>query len=456
MRCAHRTRTPFLALSLLAALSGCATVRGRPVDRTRQVARALQGGRARSVILLIGDGMSDTEITMARNYHVGAAGRLALDTLPLTGAYTTYAVQEDNPALPQYVVDSAASATAWATGQKTSNHRLSTAAGTGRSLTTILEMAQAKGFATGNVTTAELTDATPAALAAHVNDRKCQGPADMGPCPGFAKSARGPGSIAEQLVDHHVDVLLGGGRQRFDQVITSGPYAGQTVLQSAIAQGYVLVTDAAGLRRLVPGQKVLGLFAPAEMSSEWSGAPAQAFPGSGPQRCREQQRPVSEPSLAEMTRAALDLLEHSPSGGERGFFLQVEGASIDKHAHVADPCGQIGETIAFDGAVRVALDYASANPDTLLVVTGDHAHSAQIVPLPDATNHSPGVFSTLLTADGAPMTISYATNVRGRFQEHTGAQVHIAASGPQAANVTGLTDQTDLFRTMARALGLED
>src|SRR5262245_24704063 len=141
----------------------------RTGDRSAVVERAIQPGRARNVILMIGDGMGDSEITMARNYHVGAAGRLALDSLPMTGTWTTYAVQEANPSLPDYVTDSAAGTTAWATGQKTSNGRLATAAGSDLPLQTIIELAQRHGLRTGSVTTAELTDATPAALVAHIN-----------------------------------------------------------------------------------------------------------------------------------------------------------------------------------------------------------------------------------------------------------------------------------------------
>ncbi len=432
-----------------AAWLGCAG----PADQTALFDGARWGGRARSVILLIGDGMGDSEITMARNYQVGAAGRLALDALPMTGAYTTYSVQEENPARPDYVADSAASATAWATGHKTSARRLSTAPGTDQPLLTILELAQQKGLRTGSVTTADLTDATPAALAAHVNHRACQGPADMALCPRYWKSAGGLGSIAEQTVDHHVDVLLGGGRERFQQVIDAGPHAGQTVVQSAVAQGYTVVANAAELEAVRGGQRLLGLFAAGDMSLEWGGEPAAAYPGSGPQRCIEQHRTDTEPGLAAMTLKAIELLDRAPRR-RRGFFLQVEGAAIDKRDHAADPCGQIGETIAFDAAVGVALAYARQYPDTLVVVTGDHAHTSQIIPAPEATDHSPGVFSTLVTADGVPMTIGYATNLPGRKQEHTGTQLRIAAQGPQASRVAGVTDQTELFTTMARALSL--
>jgi alkaline phosphatase len=416
------------------------------------LARALNEGRARSAILLIGDGLGDSEITIARNYQVGAAGRLALDRLPFTGACTTYVVQEANPALPDYVGDSAATATAWATGHKTSHGRLSTAPQSDQPLKTLLELAQEKELRTGNVSTAELTDATPAALDAHVNQRNCEGPADMALCPKYARAAGGPGSIAEQTVDHHVDVLLGGGRRRFEQTIEGGPYAGQTVIQSAIAQGYTVIGLAPALSAIQPGGKLLGLFAAGNMAPEWRGEPAKRYPGSGPQRCVEGVRPPNEPSLATMTRKAIELLDHDAA---HGFFLQVEGASIDKWEHAADPCRQIGETVAFDAAVQVALEYAAAHPDTLIVVTGDHAHTSQIVPPPQPKDHSPGVFSTLITADGANMTVQYATNLPGRSQEHTGTQIRIAAQGPQAVNVVGVSDQTALFALIARALGLQ-
>ncbi|KOP27117.1 alkaline phosphatase [Hapalosiphon sp. MRB220] len=423
-------------------------------DYPKLVRKSVFGGRAKNVILFIGDGMGDSEITIARNYSVGAAGRLALDTLPLTGEYTTYALQESNPKLPDYVTDSAASGTGWATGNKTSNGRISTTAGTDQDLKTILEIAKEKGFRTGNVTTAELTDATPAVLMSHVSDRSCQGPQDMAKCPQDKKSEGGAGSITEQAIDHDVDVLLGGGKQRFDQVIDGGEYKGKTVIQAAQAQGYDVVTSAAELQSAQPGTKILGLFSPGNMSLEWGGEPAIPYPGSGPQRCQENLRPADEPSLPDMTTKAISLLERQ-SRGKTGFFLQVEGASIDKRDHAGNPCEQIGETVAFDQAVKAGLEYAKQHPDTLVVVTADHGHTSQIIPQPTETDHSPGEFSTLITADNAEMTVNYATNLPTRSQEHTGTQVRIAAQGPQAANVVGVIDQTDLFHIIARAIGAE-
>nr|CAG38708.1 putative lividomycin-phosphate phosphatase [Streptomyces lividus] len=409
---------------------------------------------ARNVILLIGDGMGDSEITLARDYTVGAGGRLNLDRFPSTGTYTTYSV--DSRGRPDYVTDSAASASAWSTGHKTVNGRISKSPGTDTALPTILELARAKGLATGSVTTAELTDATPAAMAAHATDRDCQGPADMAACPRDTIARGGPGSIAEQSVRLRPDVLLGGGRQRFDQKITQGPYRGMTVTQQAEKLGYRVVTDAGGLRTAAPGQPLLGLFAPGAIPVEWTGRPAAAG-GTAPQRCvtANPARPAGTPSLEQQTAKALELLEaraRAGGGADRGFFLQVEGASIDKQDHEADPCGQIGETAAFDRAVKVARDYAARHPDTLVIATADHGHSSQIVPL-DAS--PPSLWSTLITDEGGRLKVAYATtDAPEDGQEHTGTQVRIAAQGPYAERVEGVTDQTELFTTITKALGL--
>jgi alkaline phosphatase len=386
-------------------------------DRSLEVAAQAKASHseAKYVIFLLGDGMGQSEITIARNYQYGAAGRLpGIDTPPLTGDITTYALQEDDPSKPEYVTDSAASGTGWATG---------------------------------NVSTAEITDATPAVLASHVNARGCQGPADMAACPKYKKSAGGPGSIAEQAVDHSSDVILGGGKGRFDQMIDGGPYTGKTVVDQAKALGYSVVTDAAGLDAVKQGP-VLGLFNKGNMSLEWKGLPADT-PVTGPQVCRENQRPASEPSLAAMTQKAIDLLLAKNS---KHFYLQVEGASIDKQDHAAAPCEQIGETIAFDNAIQVALAFAKTHPKTLIVVTADHSHSSQIV---EPGSEIQGLGSILATKEGAPMEISYGTAPKGGSQSHTGAQLRAAAQGPQSANVVGIHDQTELYHLLARATGVE-
>ena len=183
-----------IAVATVAAVgAGVAVGTSDHPDRTQAVKSAIKGGKAKNVIFMLGDGMGDSEITAARYYAYGAGGSLpGIDALPLTGEATTYSLIEDPGApdhgKPDYVPDSAATGTAWATGPKTSNGRISTTIDD-KSLPTILEQAQKAGFVTGNVSTAEITDATPAVLDSHINDRGCQGPANMANCPAYVKPA---------------------------------------------------------------------------------------------------------------------------------------------------------------------------------------------------------------------------------------------------------------------------
>lgn len=454
-------------------------------DRSEAVKSAIDGGGAKNVILLIGDGMAESEITSARNYQLGAAGRFeGIDSLPLTGDKTTFSVQEDPPNKPDYDPESASTATAFSTGKKTSDGRISTLPGTTDpdneegNPDTIGELAKNGGLATGLVTTARLTDATPAAPSAHVPSRDCEGPEDtQEQCPTYSKPA-GPGSIAEQQIDNPmaggegVDVLLGGGSNKYDQMTRDR----RTVAQEAAAKGYNVIRNASELGD-ADGPKLLGLFDkteepgnsdpqdivdPGNLQPEWRGQPATfketAANGGEGQTCNEDNpsRSDEEPDLDQMTDKALELLTRDE---DRGFFLEVEGASIDKRAHTAQPCEQIGETVAFDRAVKKALDFARADGNTLVIVTGDHGHASQIVES-DPASEPIGCSSILRTkVDGAPMRITYATVPEATggtcvIQEHTGTQIRIAAEGPQAANFVGLTDDTDSFTTVVRALGL--
>ena len=177
----------------------------------------------RNVILIIGDGMDDQQITIARNYLVGARGRLTLDSMPLRGVSQVLTISEAGE--PVYVADSANSATSMATGETTSRGRISTSAGTDKPITTIAEMASAAGFKTGLVSTASVTDATPAAFIAHISLRYCENPeaihgakfvsVTLPSCPQYTRARGGPGSISEQIAGAEVDVVLGGGMRNF-------------------------------------------------------------------------------------------------------------------------------------------------------------------------------------------------------------------------------------------------
>jgi alkaline phosphatase len=426
------------------------------------------GGKARSVIYFLGDGMGTQEITAARYYQYGAAGKMNIDQLQFTGFKTTWSVKPAAapPYLPDYDPDSASTGTAWATGQKTIDERISQGPSSaesvpGKNLKTVLEIAQEQGRRVGNVSTAEITDATPAVLASHMSLRGCQSPANtQATCSTETKAAGGPGSIAEQMVDHKLDVMLGGGRNRFNAAggqINGGPDNGKTVEESAARQGIKEVNTAAELGALkLSDAPVLGLFNNGNMTTEWTGPVAIRGDGNPAHRCVTTNRPANEPSLADMTRKALELLS-SPkpgkgAGKDRGFFLQVEGASIDKQDHAANACAQIGETVAFDDAVGVALQYQRHHPDTLIVVSADHSHTSQIVGEDTTGANSPtGYSDNLTTKDGQTMRITYGTAggvspaAAPPSQQHTGAVVPVWAGGPGAAKVLGTTDQTDSF-----------
>ena len=422
-------------------------------DLTEALKASLINTPAKNVILFIGDGMGDSEITVARNYAEGAGGYFAgIDALPITGQYTHYALNKDT-GKPDYVTDSAASATAWSTGVKTYNGAL------GVDIKevphqTILELAKANGLATGDISTSELQDATPAALVSHVTGRKCYGPQETAEkCASNALENGGAGSITEQYLTTRADLVMGGGAKSFAQLATAGDYKGQSLMDQAKALGFTIVTTADEMKALTVADQdkpVIGLFAEGNLPVSWTG-PKATYHGNLDQpaiTCAPNaERPTTQPSLADMTTKAIELL----SVNEKGFFLQVEGASIDKQDHAANPCGQIGETIDLDAAVQVGLAFAKEHGDTLVIVTADHAHSSQIVE--DGTE-APGLTAALTTKDGAVMTISYG-NSEGDSQGHTGSQLRIAAFGPHAGNVSGLTDQTDLYYTMRDALGLK-
>jgi len=227
----------------------------------------------------------------------------------------------------------------------------------------------------------------------------------------------------------------------------------KTLREQADLRGYQWVNNASELAKVTEANQkkpLIGLFSEGNMPVRWEG-PKATYHGNIDQpavTCTvNPKRDESVPTLAQMTEKAIDLLK----GNENGFFLQVEGASIDKQDHAANPCGQIGETVDLDEAVQKALDFARKDGNTLVVVTADHAHSSQIV-APDTK--APGLTQALNTKDGAVMVISYG-NSEDESQEHTGSQLRVAAYGPHAANVVGLTDQTDLFFTMKSAMGLK-
>ena len=196
-------------------------------------------------------------------------------------------------------------------------------------------------------------------------------------------------------------------------------------------------------------QPLLGLFSPGNMPVRFAPLLATTGGANGPaQACQPEPTSSQVPPLRTMTSKAIQLLSANKAGKKNGFFLQVESASIDKKDHAADACGQIGETQQLDEAVKVALDFARKQGDTLVIVTADHAHTSQLV-----DGNTPGLTVKLATNEGSDMIVAYGTAAAGGSQQHTGSQLRVAGYGPGAANLVGLIDQTDLNFIIRRAFG---
>ena len=415
-------------------------------DQTSTIKAAIQKPGAKNVILIIGDGMGDSEITIGRNYLVGAGGALGgLDALPLTGQMTHYSLKKDGKT--DYTPDSAATGTEWATGVKTYDNAISVDIHE-KPYQTILQYAKQSGRATGNVTTSEIQDATPAVQVAHISQRSCYGPvATSAKCASFAKENGGLGSISEQLLDTRPDVTLGGGSATFAEKATAGKWAGKTLEQQAKERGFHYITaksDLTGVSAANQKKPLLGLFSAGNMPVKFAPLLATADGATkAAASCKANPDFSSVPALGTMTTKAIDLLTKNDSGKKNGFFLQVESASIDKKDHAADACGQIGETDQINDAIKAALKFAKKDGNTLVIVTADHAHTSQIV-----DGATPGPTAKVLTTEGSEMLIAYGTAPFGGSQQHTGSQVRVAGYGPGAANVVGLIDQTDLHFIM--------
>lgn len=435
----------------------------------------------RQVILIIGDGMDDPQISIARNYLAGARGRLLLDELPLRSSSQVLTVEDKVDGKTIYVADSANSATSMATGIVTSRGRIATTAGGDKDVTTIMEIAAAAGFKTGIVTTASVTDATPASFATHVRLRFCENPSlmeeisyygvDLGECKVDLKSNGGPGSIAVQLADSSLDVILGGGSKHF-AIKTRESDA--TVLQLAQANGFEAVATAKELSTTNPNKRLLGLFAEGTLPVKMRGENGRVAEKPGPSflnqiskyfgsvnipetmKCEANPKFSTVPSLKQMTDTAL---AHLAQNNTRGFFLMIESASIDKQAHKRNACGSIGEVQQLIDALESSLAYAKDNPNTLVLVTADHAQAAQLIPdeslyadfpLPI---YSPGYIARITTLEGTTLAVNYATTNFDQ-EDHTGATVPLYGNKESLGLVPPFIQQRELFEISRDYLGL--
>ncbi|UCD50698.1 MAG: alkaline phosphatase [Phycisphaerales bacterium] len=345
--------------------------------------------KVRNVIICIGDGMGLSQVTLARLRATGPAGKLHMERLPVSGIIRTHSSDH-------LVTDSAAAGTALSSGIKTKNGMIGQGPD-GSPYRTILEAAQASGMATGLVATSTITHATPASFASHVKSRK------MEP------------DIAEQLLANRVNVLLSGGRKFF--LPKSDPNSGRDDERDLVAEareaGYAYAETAWQLRS-VNAPYLLGLF-------QYEGLTTSP----------------PEPMLALMTRKAIQCLRNardSAPGPKKGFFLMVEGSQIDWACHSNDADSCVRQTLLFDEAVKVAIDFALADGRTLLIVTADHETGG------------------LTIADGSLKGTD--AKVKWSTDGHTGTPVPVFALGPNAERFAGVYDNTEITKRLAPMLGI--
>jgi alkaline phosphatase len=291
--------------------------------------------QAKNIILMIGDGMGPAHVQATWLYATRQLGKNLAMTEVMEKGRIAFVV---NDTLDSTVSESAEAATQMATGVKVHVKAISVGPD-GKVLKTILEMAKEKGKGTGLVTTSGITDATPAAFAAHVDNRAKE---DI---------------IADQLVKSGVNIIFGGRRSFFLPEAEKGRRKdGRNLLQEARQNGYAVVETAEGMKQ-AQGEKILGLFNNGNMLFEIDRKGSQ------------------EPGLAEMTAKALGVL----SRNKDGFFLMVEAGRIDHAAHHNDIGAVISDTLAFDEAIKVAYEFQKKNPDTFLMITGDHETGGLVV-----------------------------------------------------------------------------
>lgn len=453
-------------------------------------------GPAKNVILFIADGMDVTTSTAARileGQMAGGSGEdhyLTFETLPFTGFSKTYTTNTQ-------VADSAGTATAMLSGRKTKSGvinidqtvaRADCEGSLGKELPTILEIAQETGRSAGVVTTTRLTHATPAALYAHAADRDWEADKDLpegAPCKDIALQ------LIEAAQAYDLVVAMGGGRTNFLPAATPDPeYPNRMGVRKdardlmaawrGIGNRYRVATTATELATMGKRDNVLGLFEPSHMMFEHDRVASEA----------------DEPSLAEMTRFAIERL----SRDRAGYVLLVEGGRVDHAHHGGNAYRALTETIAFDAAVETALEMTDPE-DTLVIVTADHGHTMAFAGYPQRGNPIHGVVRSVDSA-GAPLslpqqagdqkpytTLSYANGpgakitpaIEGRpasrpfvdpdealdpdyrqqalvplFSEtHGGQDVAIYARGPGAHYLSGVHEQTIIYYVMEDALRRE-
>jgi alkaline phosphatase len=373
---------------------------------------------AKNIIYIQGDGMGLGQRDLIRLATKGRYGELELNKLPVAGLVRTTSVDPD-----EIVTDSAAAATALATGHKTRNGVVGMDP-KGRPVETILELAKRAGKSTGLVTTAQVTGASPAAFAAHVPSRDLQS------------------DIAKQYIENvRPDVLLGGGEDWWFPKGNPGqwpdkpgeesrsPYG--NLVEKAQRTGYTYVRNATELRQ-TRSNRLLGLFSNEDMvdyGPEGVGKYAPRVP------------------LQQMARKALDVLSQNP----RGFFLFLEEEGIDGLSHDNNTPGVIDAGRALDTTVAEVMRFVATHPDTLVIINGDHETGGLSIQDYDTDEEKTdprqdGPFP--IPGSKLRFAVDWTTN------SHSGTDTPLTATGPGSDRLGRVQDNTEVYAAMRAAARL--
>ncbi len=385
----------------------------------------------KNIIFMVPDGMGLSNVTTSRIYKNGPNGdSLNLEKLPYIGYQRTHSLNNT-------ITDSAAAASTWASGEKFNNGEIScldndndgVCDDTRINSRTILEIARGMGMGTGLVATSDITHATPAAFGAHVHNRDCES------------------EIFSQFIEHGIDVLMGGGvstNQSSCLLRATDDVFNAALIEQAQNDGYAYVNNKSELKAVGTPEKLLGLF--------HDGGLTPIYQRSGDS---------TEPTLADMTHAALNILEQKPNG----FFLMVEGSQIDWGNHARNVAYMVREVLDFDDSVKIVWDWINETEErknnTLLVVVADHETGGVIIDGPHGSLSQKGDTGSPLVLppgtavtdqDGNPvmapdLSVVFGSNSDNPTQSagHTAVDTIIWSNSPQCAKAM---DNTGLYQIM--------
>lgn len=301
----------------------------------------------RNLIFMVSDGMGPASLSLTRSYRQLVEGLEYGDTLTLDKHFWGTSRTRSSDRL---VTDSAAGATAFACGEKTYNGAISMLPDFSP-CGSVLEAAKKAGYKTGLVVTTDITDATPACFASHVDVREKENEIALQ-------------EIGEGVLGRVVDLMLGGGRCHFLPNTTEGSCREDDIDVARIAQekhGWAYTDNRAGFDQMAAGENVtlptLGLFARNDVPFEID---------------RKNMADVY-PSLSEMATTALRALQLATKDSDQGFFLMIEGSRIDHAGHFNDPAAQVREVLEYDKTFKAVVDFIEDSEiEGLLVATSDH------------------------------------------------------------------------------------